>query len=179
MKPKESQQGRTTQDKPLLPMVAHPALKRSPSHLSQRMQDRVWHLQGPQLTQGEGAGAPCAPGSPTATALYSTGARTTECRAESGEIPSAVAQELRALQPLTARGDNRQVSSTGVTLLYLSQGFLKQTKGAFVQVGRTCCSIISINRKCQTVFAEVFYCSVLFCFLIFIIYFTEITGLVF
>lgn len=84
---------------------------------------------------------------------------------------SALAHEVRPLQLLTSRGEDRQVNSAGVTSLYLLQGFLKHTKGAFIQVGKTCCSITSINRKCQIVFAEVFYCSVWFCFLIFILWF--------
>lgn len=89
---------------------------------------------------------------------------TAACRAEAGEIGSALAHEVGALQLLTSTGEKRQVNSTGVTSLYLLQGFLKQTKGAFMQVGRTCCSITSILQSIGSVklflqkFSIVQYC---------------------
>lgn len=174
-----SQQVRTTQDKALLPMVGHQALRRNTSYLVSEdvgkrwaspvtPADTTWRLR-------RWAGTLCLPAarfSHSNTCCTAPWARmTAACRAEAGEIGSALARAVRALQLLTSRGEKRQVNSTGVISLYLSQGFLKQTKGAFMQVGITCRSITSINRKCQIIFAEVFYCSVLFCFLIFIFWF--------
>lgn len=168
-----SQQVRATQDKALLPVMGHQALRRNPSYLVSEGAGKRW---ASPATPAEPTWVSRSSLSSTSQALpqqhlYSTmgkdncwvqgtGRRNRLCFGTWSQSTSA----------LTSRGENRQVNSTGVTSLYLLQGFLKQTKGAFMQIGRTCWSITSINRKCQIVFAEVFYCSVLF-FLIFILWF--------
>lgn len=63
---------------------------------------------------------------------------TAECRAQSGKIGSALACEFKAVQLFRPRDEKRQIGEQHISnITVFLEGFLKQTKDAFMQLLRT------------------------------------------